>query len=175
MKNSISLALVMIMAFGGFAKEKNAATAKHTTVTATNISVSYSQPSLNGRTAFGFENNVIAQYGHTWAVGNNDAATVTITKDCLIGGNGIHLKAGTYSLFVKPAVGEWIFHFAPSNIHTAAAFDKNASSTLARSWGLVKPAAGTVDKLTITPQDGGLQIEWDNTSVLLPIKFTQNN
>ena len=142
MKKTLSLALVMIMAITGvFAKENQ--TAK--TVKGKNVSITYSQPSShdNGKVVFG-------------------STVLTLTKDCLIGGNKRSLKAGTYDVKINAAGGEWVFMMSKPG---------NANDVVLSTWALVKHTTTTAATLDVTSNSEGLLMEVDNISVQLPITF----
>ncbi len=167
----ISVLAVVFTLTGAFAKDKSSA--KVVTASGSNISISYGQSSRNGKQIFGTSGeNAVIPYGTTWTMGEGKSAQLTLKKDCLIGGNKRSLKAGTYSLFAKPAKGEWVVIFnSKPNLTSIADLNKNADKTVISTWGRTTPLSTPVDKLTMSIQDGGLQIEWDNTSVLIPIEF----
>ena len=161
---------MMLAISGVFAKDNKAGANKPVTAKGTNISVTYEQPSKNGRVIFGKpEDNPVMAYGKVWDV---PAAQITFTKDCLVGGNKRQLKAGTYSVFIRPAQGEWIFIFnSQPKLTNAADLEKNKDKTILQTWGLTKKLDNVVEAFTITPQKDGLLVEWDQSSVLFPVEF----
>ncbi len=175
MKQTISLAIIMMLAISGvFAKNKEARVSPHTTVNGTNVSVTYGQPSKKGRVIFGAKDlNPLVPYGDVWRTGADEATQVTFTKDVYIGGNAQKLAAGTYTLFTKPAPREWVFIFN-SKLKQWGAFDyeQNKSKDVLTTSGVVKHLDHSVETFTITPQADGLLLEWDQVSVLLPVKFS---
>ncbi len=66
------------------------------------ITIEYSQPALNGRSAFG----ELVPYGKVWRAGANAATTFAVSRDVLIDETHF-LKAGKYSLFFIPEKEEW--------------------------------------------------------------------
>ena len=63
--------------------------------------VEYGRPSVRGREIFGD----LVPYGEVWRAGANEATTLTVTQDVLVG--GAPLAAGTYSLFAVPGDETW--------------------------------------------------------------------
>lgn len=171
MKQTISLAIVMMLAISGVFAKDNLQASKHATVKSDKVSVTYGQPSKNGKVVFGFPNeNPMIAYGSLWGTGDGLVTEVTLKQDCKVGGNKVPLKAGTYSLYTKPAPGEWIFLFSTQlKQNGTASFDMKKVVT--STWGLKKPLETAVEKFTITPKADGLLMEWDKTSVLLPMEF----
>ncbi|HYX30728.1 MAG TPA: DUF2911 domain-containing protein [Pyrinomonadaceae bacterium] len=116
------------------------------TVGVTDITITYSRPPVKGRTIFAdappdmekrhpgeetLDNQnerkpgePIVPYNHVWRAGANEATLFQITDDVLI--NGQPLKAGTYSLELKPGKDEWtvIFNNDPGQ-WGAFTYDKN--------------------------------------------------
>jgi len=132
------------------------------------IKVSYGQPSKRGRVIFGPEG--LEPYGKVWRTGANQATEITLTKDGKFGGTPI--KAGTYTLFTIPDEKEWTV-ILNSQLGQFGAFeynkykDNNVLEVKVPARRLSKP----VEKLTITPTDKDLKIEWDQTSVAVPVSF----
>jgi DUF2911 family protein len=101
------------------------------TVGVTDITITYSRPPVNKRTIFAdapaemealhageatLDNQnerkpgwPIVPYNHVWRAGANEATLFQVTDDVLI--NGQPLKAGSYSLQVKPGKDEWTIIF----------------------------------------------------------------
>lgn len=67
------------------------------------IDLSYSRPSVKGRTIFGD----LVPYGKVWRTGANGATTLTFGDDVTIGGKLV--KAGKYGLLSIPGQSEWTF------------------------------------------------------------------
>lgn len=67
----------------------------------TDVSVSYSRPSLRGRT-FGKD---VANYGEMWRTGANSPTLIKFSDDVTIDGNKV--PAGEYVLLSIPAQNEW--------------------------------------------------------------------
>ncbi len=174
MKQTISLAIIMMLAISGVFAKDNQTASKRATAKGDNVSVSYGQPSKNGKTIFGYpDENATIPYGSLWCTGEGQAAEITFTKDCKIGGNKQSLKAGTYSLFTKPAHGEWIFMFNTQlKQNGTSEYAKYRNKDVVNTWALVKHLETPVEKFTITPKADGILMEWDQTSVLIPVEYT---
>lgn len=88
------------------------AAAIHQTVGITDFKVTFSRPSLKGRTGFGAtaDAQTVRQYGQLWRTGANAATTVELSTDATF--EGQTLPAGKYSLFSIPvASGNWTIIF----------------------------------------------------------------
>jgi len=68
------------------------------------ITISYSRPSLRGRTVFG-ENSLLAPLGKLWRNGADGPTLVTFSDNITIGDTFI--EASTYSIFVIPSATTW--------------------------------------------------------------------
>ena len=171
MKQTISLAIAMMVAISGVFAKDNTNASKRTTVKGDNVSVTYGPAAKNGRTIFGMPtDNPVIPYGTMWGTGDGQAAQITFTKTCLIGGNKKEVKAGTYTLLTRPAQGEWVFQFSTQlNQNGSADYEKYKKTVFLSTWGLTKHLEKPVENLTITAQKDGLLLEWDQTSVLLPV------
>ncbi|MCW3122095.1 MAG: hypothetical protein JWQ38_1587 [Flavipsychrobacter sp.] len=147
MKKTLSLALVMIMAVSGVFAKENQNSADSKTVKGKNISVTYTQPTTtDGKVVFG-------------------TTELTVTKDCLIGGNKQKLKAGTYSVTTKASGGEWTF------VVTKPSKNNTAGEVVLGTWALAKHATTSVPSLTMTPNNDGVLMEINDWSVQLPVQF----
>jgi len=65
------------------------------------VKLNYGQPSKRGRVTFG----ELVPYGEVWRAGANEATEITFAKDATFGGKPI--KAGTYTLFIRPQKDQW--------------------------------------------------------------------
>ena len=65
------------------------------------IELSYSRPSIKGRSIFGD----LVPYGAIWRTGANGATTLTFSEDVIIGGTKV--AAGKYGLLTIPGGYEW--------------------------------------------------------------------
>lgn len=65
------------------------------------IGITYSRPSVNGRTVFG----ELVPWGEVWRTGANEATQFTLSHDAEIEGQAI--EAGSYALFTVPGEKRW--------------------------------------------------------------------
>ena len=98
------------------------------TVGITDVTITYSRPSVKGRTIWGdpvvtalkgeatldgttdgLNGTALVPYGHMWRTGANTATLFVVTDDVLI--NGQPLAAGSYSLHSIPGKDEWTYIF----------------------------------------------------------------
>lgn len=139
------------------------------TVGLTNVSVSYSRPSVKGRTIFGD----LVPYGKVWRTGANKNTVVSFSDAVVI--NGKTVPAGDYALYTKPMKGEWeIYLYADTkNWGTPEKWDnsKVVSTTKVKAETTAMP----VELFTIlvnntSDNDGSIMLLWENTMVSLPFE-----
>ncbi|CAA9316049.1 MAG: FIG00650431: hypothetical protein [uncultured Cytophagales bacterium] len=131
-----------------------------------NVKVEYGQPSKRGRVIFG----ELLPYGEVWRTGANQATEITFAKDGTFGGKPV--KKGTYTLFTIPAAREWTI-ILNSQLGQFGAFeyDQHKSKNVLEVLVASRKTQAVVEKLSIRPSDTALVIEWDTTSVSIPMKF----
>lgn len=138
----------------------------HDTLTASNIKVTYGRPYKKGRSIFGG----LESYGKVWRTGADEATELTLTKDATVAGKQV--KAGTYSLFTIPGQEEWTL-ILNSKLGQWGAYeydkvkDKDVLKAKVKATHLNK----AVEQFTIKTKTDGLLLEWDRSSVFVPIKF----
>ena len=132
------------------------------------IELSYSRPGIKGRKVFGD----LVPFGNVWRTGANSATTLTFAEEVMIGDKKI--PAGKYGLLSIPNKDNWTLILTKQLDVTSPAAYKQESD-------VVRVAAKTMqlnDKVeNFTMQFGNLkanscdlQLMWDNTAVVLPIK-----
>ncbi len=157
----LSLILISTISFA----QKAPASPKMTTESE-NVSITYGQPSKNGREVFG----KLVPFGEVWRTGANDGTQVTFKKDVKVAGKKV--KAGTYTMFTIPNSGEWTV-ILNSELKQWGSYgyakikDKNVAEVMVKSMN----NKSTVEKLTITASDSQISIEWDNTIVNVPLSW----
>lgn len=173
MKKLLSLALLMLLGattmFAQNSKKgnyKGSGGTPHEVVKGNNMTISYGRPYKKGRDIFGG----LEPYGEVWRLGADEATEITFDKDCTFGGKAI--KAGTYTMFAKLAKTEWTI-ILNSELKQWGSFkyEQIKGKDVAQVTVPVKQLNDAVEQLTISIKDNGLQIEWDKTSVLVPVKM----
>jgi Protein of unknown function (DUF2911) len=164
MRNLLSVLLIMLFAVGNLAAKDRAS--EHATVKGKHISITYGRPNKKGRAIFGG----LVPYGEVWRTGADEATEITIDQACTFGGKP--LKPGTYTLFTKPTKGEWtIILNAKLGQWGAYEYDKVKNQDVLSTSVPSKHLDKEVDTFTITVKDDGLMLEWDQTGVMIPVKF----
>jgi len=138
----------------------------HETITGNHMKITYGRPYKKGRDIFG----ALEAYGKVWRAGADEATEITVDKDCTFGGKS--LKAGTYVLFATPNKTEWTI-ILNSKLGQWGAFDydKNKDKDVLQVNVPAGSTKNVVEQWTITIKKDGLLMEWDKTSVFVPVKF----
>jgi hypothetical protein len=167
MKQTISLAIITMLAIGGVSAKDNNQAGKSTTVKGADYTVTYEQLSKNGRVIFGKpEENPVLPYGKFI----DDPTKITLKKDVFFGSGLQPLKAGTYSLLFRPVQGEWLIMVTRDLQTTAANANPNDKATVALNTNArVVHLDNAIENYTMKPEKDGLLVEWDKVSVLIPI------
>jgi hypothetical protein len=164
MKQLIALMIVMVLAVPSMLGQN--VLSPRATAEYGNVSVDYGQPSKRGRVIFG----VLEPYGQVWRTGANEATVVTFKKDGMFGGKPV--KAGKYTLFSIPREKEWEI-ILNSKLEQWGAYDyeKVKGSDVVHVTVPSGKTKEVVEKFTITVKQDAMVLEWDQTSVSVPIKF----
>ena len=131
------------------------------------IDLTYSRPSLRGRTAFGG----VVPNGTVWRTGANTITKVRFGEEVKIGGQTV--PAGAYALLAIPDAKEWTFIL---NRDTAqwGTYDYKQALDVLRVKAKPTKLAVSVETMALTvenlrPASADLVISWDRTQVALPI------
>jgi len=137
----------------------------HDTVRTKNITITYGRPYKKGRDIYGS----LVPYGKVDRLGADENTTITFDKDATFGGKPI--KAGTYAMFAIPTESKWTI-ILNSNHKQWGAFDyeKNKDKDALQVDVPVTKLNNTVEQLTIKPSPSEINIEWDKTKVVIPVK-----
>jgi hypothetical protein len=135
------------------------------------VKVCYSRPSLKGRTMIGGE---LVPYGHVWRTGANEATMIHTSGHLVVA--GIHLPAGTYSLYTVPGEREWEVIINRAYMqwgHESTYTDSIRAMEVGRGRVPVERVATPIEQFTIRAQpasdgDANLVLEWQNSRIAIP-------
>ncbi len=130
-----------------------------------NVTVTYGQPSLNGKKPFGVNDGAV-KYGDLWQTGANGPTEISFARGGLFDGRKI--KPGKYTLYTVPGASEWIVMLNTKGGLTDYDKAKATSVALVRRRALI--ASTAADKLMISPTDSALYIMWGENMVMVPMK-----
>ena len=163
----VTLCLLVFSAFAAFANEpaKKAPLSPPQEVKwATNgksITVNYSAPSVRGRKIMG----ELVPFGKVWRTGANAATRLTTTTDIMLG--GLHVPAGTYTLFTIPGEKEWTLIVNKQTGQWGSSYDEKQD--LGRVKMNVAPTKSPVELFAIAVDDKALTLQWENTRAWVPV------
>jgi len=137
----------------------------------TDVSVTYSRPSVKGRTIFGD----LVPYGKMWRLGANASTKIKTSDDITI--NGHDVPAGTYALYAIPNQDSWtiVIHSNTSYWGTGGSKYKEEEDLVrfdvkANNQYPVKVETMTFQFSNLTSSGCNLEFLWENTQVVLDIK-----
>lgn len=135
----------------------------------TDITVSYSRPSINGRVIFG---NVVPM-DKIWRTGANEN-TIFKTSDDLIFGKDT-LKRGVYSIYAKPSKETWELYFYNDTLNWGEPRNWDDSKVALKTQSNVKLLNDSYEFFTIDLQqlnvnNGQLVLAWEKTKVNFPFQ-----
>ncbi len=136
----------------------------------TDISVSYSRPSVKGRTVFG---NVVP-FDKIWRTGANEN-TIIKTSDDLIFGKDT-LKKGTYAIYTKPSKDTWELYFYKDTLNWGEPRNWDETKVALKTQTNVKNLTDAYEVFTIDIQqvdvnNGQLIFTWDKSKVIFPFQL----
>jgi hypothetical protein len=124
------------------------------------VTVAYSSPRAKGRKIYGG----LVPYGKVWRAGANEATTIAIDTDVMIGGKAV--PAGTYTIFTIPNEDKWTLILNKTT--------KNAKG--GPLWGVPYPGeelSSPVENFTISFDKSGsgcvMNLDWETTRASIEI------
>lgn len=133
------------------------------------IKVNYCRPAKKGREIFGG----LVPFGKVWRTGANEATTIELSADLLIGGKPV--RKGRYTLWTLPGAGQWEVYINSQMYPWGVDFDGNAQRDPAFDVAVISAPVIELPEVTelftiYGPEDGtALWIEWDRTRIALPL------
>ena len=131
------------------------------------VELSYSRPSLKGRTAFGG----LVPYDQVWRTGANTVTKIRFGEEVKLAGQAV--KAGTYALLTIPGKADWTIIL---NRDTAqwGAYEYKPSLDVLRVQAKATKLASSQESLRLSlenlrPAAADLTLAWERTQVSLPL------
>jgi hypothetical protein len=136
-------------------------------VAATEIEVTYSRPSLRGRTVF----RNLVPYGKVWRTGSDAATRIAFSTPVTV--NGTPVDSGTYELFSIPGEREWTVILQRARSQWGS-YGYDPAHDVARVRATPVRLREPVESFTIsldqvTTTGAMLNLAWDRTRVPVPI------
>ncbi len=135
------------------------------------IELTYSRPSIKGRTLFE-QNSDLAPLGKLWRTGANAATKLKFTDEVVI--NGKKIAAGAYALYTIPGKNEWEVIINKGADNEGASNYKESEDVVRIKVPVVKVQGKPVETFTmqfadIKPESCELYLRWGNSLVAIPI------
>lgn len=139
------------------------------TIGVSEVSISYSRPSVRDREIFGG----LVPYDEVWRTGANEATAFTLSADATI--EGEPLEAGTYALFTIPGRDTWTI-IINENTGQWGAFNHDESQDVLRIEVTPEEAPTHFEMMTfvfeeVTDSTGAAVLYWDDTRVPFTLSF----
>jgi hypothetical protein len=137
------------------------------------VKVCYSRPSSRGRTMIG---GTSVPYGKVWRTGANEATMIHTTGHLVVA--GIHLDAGTYSLYTVPGEREWEVIINRSYMqwgHESTYTDSVRAQEVGRGRVPAQHVDQAIEQFTMRAErqadgDANLILEWEHSRVAIPFR-----
>jgi hypothetical protein len=132
------------------------------------IEVSYSRPAVKGRKIFGD----LVPFDKVWRTGANQATTIQFGDDVTI--EGTKIPAGKYGLLTIPGASEWTIILSKQlDVTSPTAYKQEQDQIRIREKPIDLPFS--IENFTIlfnniTSNSCELQLIWDKTIVVIPVK-----
>ncbi len=132
------------------------------------IELNYSRPAIKGRKIFGD----LVPFGNVWRTGANNATVITFSDDVNIGGKDV--KAGKYGLLSIPGATEWTLIITKDiNVNSPSMYKQENDVVRVKASPVEIPMSienFTIQFANITNSSCDVQLIWENTVVVLPVK-----
>ena len=128
------------------------------------VTVTYSRPSVKGRSIFGGD---VVPYGKLWRTGANAATQIKFSEDVTIQGNKI--PAGEYALYTIPNQNEWTIIIHKNTKHWGdggQGYKQEEDQARFKVKPQTNPRAVetfTINFANLKPNSADLEIMWDKT------------
>lgn len=133
--------------------------------------IEYGKPSMRGRKIMGS----VVPYNRIWRTGSGKATTLTSTADFQLG--DVEIPRGSYSLYTYPTPTQWklIINKQTGQWGTTYNPDLDFARITVSARQLKTPVEHLTLKLERTNHlSAVLRIEWEHTSLSVPLKFLQD-
>ena len=171
---TLTIAAAVLLAQGKRNQNNPLSPARDTslTINGKTISISYSAPSMRGRTIFG-PNGIVAKdpTAPVWRAGADNATSIHTDADLMIG--SLSVPKGDYTLFVLPEPGKWQLIVNKQTGQWGTEY--NQSQDLARIPMKVSQRSAGLEMFTISfdktsGNSATLKLEWENTIASVDVK-----
>ncbi len=157
------LCLLFVISVSAQKKRPSPSATAEGTIGGAKITITYSQPSANGRKIMGG----LVPFGEVWRTGANEATVFETDKAISV--EGKELAAGKYELFTIPGETEWIVIFQNYGKQWGHFSYKQENDVLRVT---VKPGKTNafVETFVIKVEGNSASLAWENTNVTFGMK-----
>lgn len=141
------------------------------TVGLTDVHITYSRPSMKGRTIFSADG--LVPYGKIWRTGANAATKIEFSDDVKLGGTDV--KAGAYAILTKPMAVEWeVMLFPYEGGSWGSYLEKEPVATVSADVAEfpTNVETFTISVGNISKEGANIYMMWENTMVALPLEVS---
>ena len=133
----------------------------------TDVTITYSRPSLKGRAAFGVK-SPLAPLNERWRTGANQTTSIKFSDDVTVEGKKV--PAGEYGIYTIPGKAEWTVVLSKSLKQGADVdgfkADDDVASFKVKPFGVAqKVETFTIDFTDLTPATANVAMLWANLGV----------
>ncbi|AMR29129.1 hypothetical protein A0257_19885 [Hymenobacter psoromatis] len=137
----------------------------------TDVTITYSRPSIKGRAIFGADNSVVPN-GKRWRTGANATTSIKFSDEVTIEGQKI--PAGEYGMYTVPQANEWTVVLNKSLKQGADVDgfkdDQDVARFTIKPYQLpAKVETFTINFADLTPATTNVVMEWENTAIKFKI------
>lgn len=140
------------------------------TVGPAQVKVCYGAPSMRGRTIFG----ELVPYGQLWRTGANEPTMIHTSAPITVA--GVAVPAGVASLYTIPmANGQWevVLNRSTQQWGSEGGYEQVKAQEIGRGKATATTLMAPVEKMTFRVEGSALVLEWDKTSVRIPLAVTK--
>ena len=133
----------------------------------TDVTVTYSRPSLRARMGFGdATSKAVVSFGQRWRTGANGSTLIKFSDDVTVEGQKV--AAGEYAIYTVPGKTEWQVMLSKNTKLGANVEgykdDENVASFKVKPYKLpAKVETFTIDFTDLTPATANVDMQWDQT------------
>lgn len=142
------------------------------TIGTTDLTLTYSRPSLKGRQPF---TDAFVPVGKVWRTGANGATTFTTSTDLMV--NGKTLPAGSYAIMSIPEEGSYTLIFNKNKTVTEATYKQEEDALrvqLTPAENSEKIETFTIGFSDLTDSTARMNLMWANTKAAADLKVDVN-
>ncbi len=135
----------------------------------TEVTITYSRPSMKGREIFG--KNTLVPYGQMWRTGANAATKFAFDNGVTLGGK--KLEAGEYAVLTKPNAKNWqvmLYPYESGSWNSYVEKEPAVVFTVPVRQVDMTAQTFTINVANLTNNSADIVLRWANTMVAIPME-----